>query len=197
MRGTIPVEEFNIKEISDNIKKKQDEKLAEIKEENRQFLIKKLEYFSLDEIANNINSDNSYQPYLVDFAIIMNRLQNDLEVDKDIEAMQVKVDILNQLSKMKKLPPLNTECHIESKYCMRCRSLKSFLLKSIFRKKKYRLVFHRKEATFDEEFCKINHISFFGTIILLLLIFDLTNGIICVISLIIAIIVAIIWFILS
>ncbi len=174
MRGITPVEELNIKEISKNIKNTYDEKINKAAEENRNRNIEELKYLSLDSIANNTRGISCYSPYLFDFEFIMDRLKNDYDMDKRIESIEVKSDIAKQLEKMKTVPSFSTECHIESKYGLNCSSLKSFVLKNIFRQKKYRLVFHDRDATFDEKYCKMDIKQFIYVSIFLIIIFALS-----------------------
>ncbi len=172
MRGVTPVEEISVKEIAENINKIYDEKRANQIKKRRAYSIEKLEQLSLAQIANNMQKScylpYDYLPYLVDFEFIMDRLKNDYDIDKGIESFEVKSDIVNQLKKMKSIPPFSTECHIESKYGLRCRSLKSFVLKNILRQKKYRLVFHNRDATFEHEYCKKDVKQFLYTLIFLI-----------------------------
>ncbi len=165
MRKTTPVEEFNIKEIKQNLEKKQDEMILENLKQKREKIIRKIWYLSLNEIANN------NRPYLVDFEFIMNRIINDVKVDQDIESIQVKLDITEQLEKMKVLPSLKTECYIEGKKLGKCTNITSFIRKFIFRQKKYRIIFHNKEARFSQQYYRINNLLFIGILCFMCIIF--------------------------
>lgn len=198
MRETTPVSEINIEEIRNNVKKNQDEIKSKYLEEKRNNIIQEIDDLSLADISNNtINSCN--RPYLVDLAFIIDRLKNDLEVDKNFESMQVKLDITDQLSKMKELPSFKTECHIESNQCTKSTSIISFIRKFVFRQKKYRIIFHAKEAKFNEEYYKVNNIPFICILILMLafLVFSIIHRVPLLIgaSIISMIILILIWFV--
>lgn len=167
MRESTPISEINIEEIRNNVKKNQDEMKSKYLEEKRNNIIKKINDLSLADISNNLIEFRN-RPYLIEFAFIIDRLENDLEVDKNFEAMQVKLDICDQLAKMKELPPFNTECHIESKLWDRSTSISSFIRKFVFRQKKYRIIFHGSEAKFDKEYYEENNILFICILILML-----------------------------
>ncbi len=194
MRETTPVEELNIKEIRNNLKKEQDERI----EEKRRNIIRIKDKYSLYEIANNTCGGYN-RPFLVDFKFIMERIQNDLEIDKNDESLQVKLDITEQLEKMSELPSFKTSCYIESRDVFKSTSIVNFIRKFIFRQKKYRIVFYNKEAKFDEQYYKVNNLPFILILccILATLIFSIIHTefyLICA-SIISLICIVVIWFI--
>lgn len=197
MRETTPVSEINIEEIRDNVKKNQDEIMSKYLEEKRNNIIERIKCLSLYNISNNVVNECN-RPYLVDFAFIMNRLKNDLEVDNNFESMQVKLDITDQLSKMKELPSFKTECHIESNQALKSTSIINFIRKFVFRQKKYRIIFHRSEAKFDKVYYKVNNIPFVCILffILAFIIFSMIhlNSLFIGASVISIIVLFIIWF---
>lgn len=198
MRKSTPVSEINIEEIRNNVKKNQDEIKSKYLEEKRNNIIQEIDNLSLVYISNN-TIDSCNRPYLVDLAFIIDRLKNDLEVDKNFEAMQVKLDITDQLSKMKELPSFKTECHIESNQILKSTSIISFIRKFVFRQKKYRIIFHRNEAKFDKEYYEMNNIPFICMLMLMLafLTFSIIHGAPLLISasIISMIILIVIWFV--
>ena len=198
MRKTTPVEEFNIKEIIKKLEKKQDAIVFEVFEEKRRNIIRKINNLSLYKIFNN-TEEGCNRPYLIDFEFIMDRLQKDLEIDQDYESIKVKLDITEQLEKMKKLPSFKTSCYIESRDVFKSTSIINFIRKFIFRHKKYRIVFHNKEAKFDEQYYKVNNLPFILILccILATLIFSIIHTefyLICA-SIISLICIVVIWFI--
>lgn len=164
MREPMPIGEINVDEINENLKKYQ-ETLLERRKEAYDERINRLNEASLSVFANNLNDekhipyllqyDGKYAPYLLQFGFLLNILK-DNNRDFDIESLQVKVDIIEQILKMKSLPSFNIECHIESKDVDKYTSIKSLIEKKIFGQRKYRLVFHKKEATFEEKYFKSN-----------------------------------------
>lgn len=196
MKKSTPVSEINIEEIRNKIEKDKDEIKSKCLEKKRNNIIQKIDSLSLVDISNNtVGSYN--RPYLFDLAFIINRLKSDLEVDKNIESMQVKLDITDQLSKMKKLPSFKTECHIESNQCIKSTSIISFIRKFVFRQKKYRIIFHRNEAKFDKEYYEVNNLPFQCILILILafLGFSIIHGALLLIgaSIVCMIILIVIW----
>lgn len=93
--------------------------------------------------------------------MVIERIKGKNESDNSEESLKVKMDLLEQLYKMKNVPQFCEECHIESDKFDRCTSIGSFIRKNIFRKKKYRLVFHGREAKYEEAVYK----TFLGEII--------------------------------
>lgn len=159
MRKSTPVEELGIKELANNLNEIHEKMETDKREEDRNHNIEEIKYISLESIANNKNGIE-YRPYLVDFGFIMDRIKNDYKVDRGLESVRIKTDIANQLAKMKSVPPFSTECHIESRYGLLCTNIKSFVLKNIFRQKEYRLIFHGRDATFKEKYCKVDFKQF-------------------------------------
>lgn len=164
MRGAIPIEELNIKDftkILKEVKELQDDKL----EKKQKDFIKDLDKLSLNDIANYKYC--VYKPILFNFGYILNRMKSDLVNDSDTESLQIKLDIAEQLSNLEQVPSLNTECHIESRYLDKNTSFKSFILKTFFGQRKYKLIFHKEEATFDEMYYKKYNKGFKDTVVLL------------------------------
>lgn len=159
MRKSTPVEELGIKELANNLNEIHEKMETDKREEDRNHNIEEIKYISLESIANNKNGIE-YRPYLVDFGFIMDRIKNDYKADRGLESVRIKTDIANQLAKMKSVPPFSTECHIESRYGLLCTNIKSFVLKNIFRQKEYRLIFHGRDATFKEKYCKVDFKQF-------------------------------------
>lgn len=154
MRSLMPVSEINVEEIAQKTKKYR-EKLLEKREDKLKEKIKNLNLKSLALLANN-EEYNVYSPYLLDFKFVLDRIKHNKEIDRDTESSQIKIDIAEQLLKMKKIPSLDTECHIESRKIDNNTSIKSLILKKLFRQRKYRLVFHGREATFENYLYKVS-----------------------------------------
>lgn len=162
-RKRTPVSELN---LDSSIQKIKDD-LLEKQERVRNERIEDLESISLEKIANEIYSDYGeydYTPYLLDFGMVLDRIKGDNRHDAFEDSLKVKMDLLEQISKMKYVPPFNTECHIESDKWNKCTSLWSFIRKNILRQKKYRLIFHGKEADYKKE----KYSTFIGKIIYVL-----------------------------
>lgn len=150
-RKTMPVGELNLDESIDMIKSE----LLEKKEEKRSIFIERvIDNVSLYELANYTTYECTYAPYLLDFGIVIERIKGKNETDNSEESLKVKMDLLEQLSKMENVPQFCEECHIESDKFNKCTSISSFIRKNIFRKKKYRLVFHGREAKYEETLYK-------------------------------------------
>lgn len=176
MEKSIPIEEFNIKEKLNRALRRAKEIHIECIDKKRDKKIELLEQRSLDNIANTMTYYNDcYAPCIMDFAYILNRIKNESVIDNCEESLQVKIDIAEQLSKMKKVPSPNTECHIESKYLDKCTSFKSYIMKKFFNQRKYKIIFHNKIATYDnifyekrKKFNSLNLLIFTEVIIFLL-----------------------------
>lgn len=153
MRDSMPIGEINVDEIVENAKKYQ-ETLSERKKELHKDKINALNKTSLSKLANN-EINGRYAPFLLEFGLLLNKLK-DNDNCNDIDSLQIRIDITEQILKMKKVPPFSTECHIESKDPDKCTSVKSLISKKLFRQKKYKLIFHRREATFEDEYFKSN-----------------------------------------
>lgn len=186
MRNSTPIGEINVDEINENLKKYQKE-LLEKRNEIYKEKIDRLNRTNLNVFANNIQ-DGVYAPYLLEFGLLLNIL-NDNNRAHDIEALKIKVDVLEQILKMKTLPPFSIECHIESNDIDKCTSIKSLIEKKIFKNRKYKLVFHRKEATFEEKYfksklkIKVALLVIFGVILSILSMFLFNSSLLFVVSL--------------
>lgn len=186
MRDSTPIGEINVDEINENLKKYQNE-LLEKRNEIYKEKIDKLSKTSLSVFANNLQ-EGEYAPYLLEFGLLLNILKDNNRAH-DIESLKIKVDILEQLLEMKTLPPFNIECHIESNDVNKCTSIKSLIDKKIFKKRKYRLVFHRKEATFEDKYfksklkAKVVLLAIFGSVLSILSISLFSNYLIFIVSL--------------
>lgn len=153
MKDSMPIGEINVDEIIENAKKYR-KTLLNLKKEEHKEKIEELNETDLISFTNN-KSDGVYKPYLLEFGLLLNRLK-----DKDgvynMKELQIRIDIIEQILKMKNVPPFSTECHIESKDIDKCTSIKSLVLKKIFGDNKYRLIFHKREATFQDKYFKSN-----------------------------------------
>lgn len=154
MREMMPIGEINVEEITRNTKKYR-EKLLEKRDEALKEKIDKLNLISLNNLANN-RVEGVYMPYLLDLKLVLERIKGNSRYDTDFESLQIKIDLIEQISKMKEIPSLDTECHIESKYIKKNTSIKGLIFKKIFKQNKYKLVFHGKEATFDKQLYKVS-----------------------------------------
>lgn len=188
MRDSMPIGEIDIDEFNENLKKYQKE-LLENREEIYKDKIDRLNRTNLNAFANNLQ-DGVYAPYLLEFGLLLNILNNNNRVQvHDIESLKIKVDVLEQILKMKTLPPFSIECHIESNDIDKCTSIKSLIEKKIFKNRKYRLVFHRKEATFEEKYfksklkIKVALLVIFGVILSILSVFLFTSSLLFAVSL--------------
>ncbi len=152
MRNTTPIGEINVDQIMENAKRSE-AKLLEKRKNLFNEKIQELNGLSLSSLANNSEGYlDKYKPYILDFGIVLNKIKGDFVVDMNNESLQIKIDIINQLKKMKNVPSFSTECHIESNDIKRCTTLRSLILKKLFRQKKYRLIFHNREATFNKKY---------------------------------------------
>lgn len=149
MRKITPIGELNIDQIESNVKNIKYEILEETVKDNLEELNKK----SLYDIANNLVG-LSYEPYLFKFSYILDRLSSDLYQDKNVESVQIKEDIIEQLKNMKKVEDFNIICHIESKNITYSSSLIHIIRKLIIRPRKYRLVFHNENIGVEKKFYK-------------------------------------------
>lgn len=151
MRNSTPIAELDIQELN-NILKELQEKLTKNLSDNIEYMrnenIKYLDRHSLDCIANN----GHYEPYNFDLGYIIERLKKDSSMDTNEESLRIKIDLSEQISKMKNIPPFGTECHIESNDEKKCTSFWSFILKNFLRQKKYRLVFHNNKMDYSKTY---------------------------------------------
>lgn len=172
MRISTPIEELNIDELN-NIVKTSKENLKESLKKERDKKTKWLDDKSLYYIANNSTCCGDYSPCIFDFLYILERLKNKTYGDeKDYEdtfeeSLKIRIEISEQISKMKEVPAFDTECHIESIYLDRCTSILNFIRKVIFKQNKYRLVFHNNKCDYNNNYYKSKKISFSKKIILL------------------------------
>lgn len=159
-RKKTPVSELNLDSSIQKIKNEILEKQEKVRDKRKE----ELDDISLEKIANEIYSDYgeyNYTPYLLDFGMVLDRIKGDNRHDFLEDSLKVKIDLLEQISKLKYVPPLDEECHIESDKWNKCTSLWSFIRKNILRQKKYRLIFHGKEADYKKE----KYSTFIGKII--------------------------------
>lgn len=157
MRNQTPITELDIEQLNNVIKTTRQEienKKSEIRNEKVKFLNSK----TLCELSNKVEEYTclvEYKPYIFDFLYILERLKEKVPGDEIKgfgtyeESLRIRIEVLEQISKMKEIPAFDTECHIESRYLGKCTSIKSFIQKSIFGQKKYRLIFHNKKADYD------------------------------------------------
>lgn len=150
-----PISELSLDSSIEKVRNK----LLEEKEKVRNDLKEIVDNIPLERLANYNNF--YYSPYLLDFGIVLERIKGDNARDAFEESLKVKADLLEQLSKMEYVPSFNEECHIESNEWNKCTSIASFIRKNIFRKKKYRLIFHGKEASYT----KVRYNTIFGNIL--------------------------------
>lgn len=157
MKKLIPAEEINIQELK-NCSKRSYEKLQKRIEQEREEDIKEkretVYLCKLLDLAENTDCNDKYSPYLLDFKTVLYKINDDIESDRNNKSLKIRIDISKQLLKMKKIPSLDTECHIESKDVKKSTNLINFIIKKFFIRGKYRLVFHGKKATFSKEFYK-------------------------------------------
>lgn len=159
MRNSTPIAELDIQELN-NILKELQEKLTKNLSDNIEYMrnenIKYLDRHSLDCIANN----GYYEPYNFDLGYIIERLKKDSSMDTNEESLCIKIDLSEQISKMKNIPPFDTECHIESNNEKKCTSFWNFILKNFLGQKKYRLVFHNNKMDYSKTYYETKRIPF-------------------------------------
>lgn len=157
MRNQTPITELDIEQLRNVIKTTKQE-IENKKIEMRNEKVKLLNNRTLCELSNNVEEYTwlvDYKPYIFDFGYILERLKEKAPGDESKgfgtyeESLRIRIEVLEQISKMKEIPAFDTECHIESRYLGKCTSIKSFIQKSIFGQKKYRLIFHNKKADYD------------------------------------------------
>lgn len=157
MEKTTPVEELNIERIANSIKRNQEK----IEEAARRKYKKELDGLNLYSIVNR------HKIYLFPFSYLLDRL-NDLKKDNDAYSLEVKEDIVEQLSKMKEVPDFNTICHIESTKINKNSSIIQFVRKLFIRPKRYKLIFHNKNIDLNKEhntLCGKEFLVIFGILI--------------------------------
>lgn len=183
MGNRTPITELNIEELS-NIVKATKQEIENSKIEMRNEQIKFLNSRSLYELSNNVERyifSVAYKPYIFDFGYILERLKKKALGDENKrdktyeESLRIRIDVSEQISKMKEIPAFDTECHIESNNINKCTNIKSFIYKRIFGHKKYRLVFHNKKMDYDiheyiksKKFSDIQKIALFEGFLLIL-----------------------------
>lgn len=168
MKKTTPVEELNIEKIANNIKVNKDR----IQEESRRKYKEELDKLSLYGITEG------YDVYLFPFSYVLDRLNNDFENDKSLTNLQIKEDIVEQLSKMGEVPDFDTICHIESIKLNINSSVIQFIQKVFTRQKKYKIVFHNKNIDLNKKYntvCGKEFLCIFGVLAICLAIGKVTS----------------------
>lgn len=132
---------------------KENTRLSLLEEQSRKRKIhrKKIDNKSLEEITK-CEGYYGYTPYLIDFETILERVKSENKVDNNENSLKIKMDLAEQLSKMKKYPPLDTICHIESDDYNKSTRLRYWFLKRVLFQRKYRIVFHKNITDFDNMF---------------------------------------------
>lgn len=146
--------EIGMEEVNESIYALREKILKEEKEKRKALFeknLKDLNKISLCNLANNNSGEESYkryEPYLIPFEELLERIKGKNELDSSDEDKKVRLDLAEQLSKMKKYPPLDTLCHIESykKYS----EFRHWVARCIFKKRKYKIIFHDKNVKFED-----------------------------------------------
>lgn len=142
---------LQLEEVKIKIKKKNEDD----RELLRRNILRELKSKTLYGIANHMNRENLeayYQPYLIDFKTLLERLQENENDNLFEEELKIKLDLIEQISKMKDLPNPNTICHIESNSLSNSSRFRYFLKKFFFIHKKYKIIFHSKHTNLEDKF---------------------------------------------
>lgn len=152
MKNSTPIEELNVEELKDIIELSKRDIKRKL-EDKRKERVEELNDKSLYQISNG---GSGYLPCIFDFSYILERLKTETIGDRHErretveESLKIRVEILEQISKMKEVPAFDTECHIESIYT----NFVSWIRYLFFGGIAYRLVFHDNKTDYNKFYYK-------------------------------------------